>query len=200
MSEQRRQIVKKACDLYGQYGIKSVSMDDICRELGISKKTLYTVFEQKEDLVEAVLDGIQQEFEQRTEELASGSTSIWLALSEMLDHIAQLPDIRKMPPFFYDLNKYYPAIAKAHTERVRAKNIEVLERVLLAGAKEGIFRVDLDMPVLADWLARMQGRAMEQMAKDEGLSHTAILRTASDVILRGIMTPEAVEKYETLKG
>lgn len=201
MSDTRTQIVAKARQLYEQYGIKSVSMDDICHELGISKKTLYVVFEQKEDLVTAVLDHIQYEFEQKLEALFMGNESIWLVISEMVERTRQVPDIRRMPPFFYDLNKYYPQIARSHSLRVRAKNIEGLERVLLTGVREGIFRVDLDIPMVAQWLAKMQGGAIEESLRDaENHDCRSLFAAASDVVLRGLMTPEAVAKYEKLKS
>ena len=56
MEEKRQEIVDKVRDLYYEYGIRSVTMDDVVRELGISKKTLYQYFEDKSDLVSAVLD------------------------------------------------------------------------------------------------------------------------------------------------
>ena len=48
-------IILVSCRLFEQFGIRSVSIDNVCKELQISKKTFYTVFLQKEDLVDAVL-------------------------------------------------------------------------------------------------------------------------------------------------
>ncbi|NTW32950.1 MAG: TetR/AcrR family transcriptional regulator, partial [Bacteroidetes bacterium] len=57
------EIIKKVLELYMKFGIKSVSMDDAARELGISKKTLYQYFKDKDELVKKVVAypfGIQQ--------------------------------------------------------------------------------------------------------------------------------------------
>ena len=56
MESQQEMIVSTACRLFEQFGIRSVSIDNVCNELRISKKTFYTYFPQKEDLVDAVLN------------------------------------------------------------------------------------------------------------------------------------------------
>src|SRR5260221_3490365 len=55
--EPKQRILEKAHELFMQYGIRSVSMDDISNNLGMSKKTLYQYFSDKDELVEAVVDG-----------------------------------------------------------------------------------------------------------------------------------------------
>ncbi|MFZ1857244.1 MAG: TetR/AcrR family transcriptional regulator, partial [Chitinophagaceae bacterium] len=55
--EPKERILLKAEELFMQYGIRSVSMDDIANNLGMSKKTLYQYFADKDELVEAVVDG-----------------------------------------------------------------------------------------------------------------------------------------------
>ena len=54
--EKRQEIIRKVLALYLQYGIRSVTMDDVVREVGISKKTLYQYFTDKSELVDAVVD------------------------------------------------------------------------------------------------------------------------------------------------
>ena len=55
MSLQLEDILKKVSSLYNRYGIRSITMDDVAKELCISKKTLYQFVSDKEDLVEKVL-------------------------------------------------------------------------------------------------------------------------------------------------
>ena len=55
MDQQKEIIVQTAIRMFHQLGIRNVSIDDICSELRISKKTFYTHFQQKEELVDAVL-------------------------------------------------------------------------------------------------------------------------------------------------
>ena len=55
MNDQRIHIIKTAGELFFRLGIRSVSIDDICRELGMSKKTFYVYFESKDALIEQML-------------------------------------------------------------------------------------------------------------------------------------------------
>ena len=55
MDEQRNKIIDLALERFKQYGIRSVSIDDLCHELGMSKKTFYVYFKQKDELVQDVL-------------------------------------------------------------------------------------------------------------------------------------------------
>ena len=56
MNEELKNIMLKVRDLYRKYGIKSITMDDVARELGISKKTLYHFVTDKDDLVGKFID------------------------------------------------------------------------------------------------------------------------------------------------
>ena len=53
--ETRKRIIKVASELFLKYGLRSVTIDDICNELRISKKTFYVHFKQKEELIESLL-------------------------------------------------------------------------------------------------------------------------------------------------
>ena len=56
MNDKKEYILKQIRELYLKFGIKSVTMDDVASEFGISKKTLYQYFEDKADLVQQVID------------------------------------------------------------------------------------------------------------------------------------------------
>ena len=59
--EKRDEILFNVCRLFHKYGIKSVTMDDIANNIGISKKTLYTYFKDKSDLVKKSIDFIKKQ-------------------------------------------------------------------------------------------------------------------------------------------
>ncbi|MBA7563974.1 hypothetical protein ES708_05636 [subsurface metagenome] len=65
MIQKNKILIEKARELYYKYGIKSITMDDVAREMGISKKTLYQEVKNKTELVEKVIDF---EIEKRTGE------------------------------------------------------------------------------------------------------------------------------------
>ncbi|GGG45966.1 TetR/AcrR family transcriptional regulator [Hymenobacter glacieicola] len=146
--EIKDRILQAAMGLFTRNGIKSVSMDDIATHLGISKKTLYKWFENKDQIVSAVitnhLGGVQGECE-----------GIIGQAQNAVDEMVQMMDWAKRqfanmnPNAIHDLRKYYPAawsLFHAH------KNKYILSQIqanLRRGVQEGLYRADLDIEVLS---------------------------------------------------
>ena len=148
MDERKEEILNKVRELYSRYGIRSVTMDDVVRELGISKKTLYQFFKDKSELVAEV---IRCETVTKTEEHDHAVRGADNAIEMMLMFYGfQARMIRDSnPSLLYDLRKYYPEI---HKEFVEHKRIMIYENVLnnlRQGKAEGLYRQDLDEQVIA---------------------------------------------------
>jgi len=145
MEEQILEITKKAARLFHRYGIKSVSMDDVARELSISKKTLYKLFNDKRDLISKVLACPAHELPERNiknNSLNAVEKHI-MVYKSIVEFLADLN-----PTFEYDLKKYYP---KLHQEVIqdRRKNIyENMYNDLTQGVEEGFFRADMDIDII----------------------------------------------------
>jgi len=142
------QYIKKATDSFLRYGFKSVTMSDIARELGISKKTLYQFVDNKNDLImRCVIMAMKEE----QEFVLSIQKQQKNAIEEMLDiaiHVNQT--LKKInPAALYDLQKYYSdawQIIETYThEFVFTCIMENLER----GKKEGLYRQDIREDIIA---------------------------------------------------
>ena len=141
-------IVKGAEELFMRYGVRSVSMDDIARQLGISKKTLYLHFADKEELISVVshthMNRDREEFEQvrkdsknSIEELARLSVCMRKNMEEL------------NPSLLFDLQKFHP---KAWSYWVDFKNKYIKETVirnLKQGIEEGYYRPEINPEILA---------------------------------------------------
>ncbi|NRA48435.1 MAG: TetR/AcrR family transcriptional regulator, partial [Phaeodactylibacter sp.] len=107
----KKDIIKTAFELFLRYGIKSVTMDDIAREMGMSKKTLYQYVPNKADLIDQIFQAHIDDEQCMTEEIRSTSSD---ALEEMLkigQYVVQ--KLRSVSPAaVYDLRKYYGSIWK----------------------------------------------------------------------------------------
>jgi len=141
-------LIQHATILFMKYGIKSVSMDDISRDMGISKKTLYVHVDNKRELVKLVIQNLIN-FEQAVcVDITKTATN---ALDEMLKisrHIIQF--IGQMTPSFtYDLQKYYKASWKL-IEKQHFSFIESMVKTnLKAGIKEKMYRANIDPEIMA---------------------------------------------------
>lgn len=143
MDEQTLHIIQTAAAKFEQFGIRSVSIDDICNELRISKKTFYQIFPKKEDLVEAVLQFQVSFIIEKFQKLYKGKNaidSLILIIKEVKKHSGN-----DYTTFHYDLEKYYPVIFNQYKE-MKSEWIRVsFEENLRQGIAEGYYREDLDI-------------------------------------------------------
>ncbi len=157
MDEKVKNIVEKVSDLYLQFGIKGVTMDDVAHHITISKKTLYQHFKDKKELVWAVLEHNDCEkkldlsiFEQSSSNAIDDLFSFYNVQVEMIKN--------HKPAFVYDLKKYYPDIF-SHFQKIKHKRIlESISTNLLKGKEEGLYRSDINEDILARLsLMRIEG-------------------------------------------
>jgi TetR/AcrR family transcriptional regulator, cholesterol catabolism regulator len=138
------EIIEKADILFRKFGIRSITMDDISKEMGISKKTLYQYITDKNELVEKV---VFAEIE-RLKECAGHSESIsgMNALEQLMNVGKNIKQVMNssQPAREYDLKKYYPALYK---ELQRFK-LEIMQfsmlRNLELGKEQGLYRREMN--------------------------------------------------------
>lgn len=199
-NEIREKIVLSAQQKMGEVGIRSVSIDDICRELGISKKTFYVYFATKDDLIQAILDSHYEEVRTNMLSFLESCKSMWDGIRRGAEKIASMPDVRQLPPFIYDLNKYYPALAKNYNARILALNERLMKRIVERSIEEGIFREDVDVNLAAMMLARLHNNAVNAGLEGDskGVPFTRLADFTLDVVLRGLFSAEGTQRYEEL--
>ena len=144
----KEQIIQESLKLFMQYGIRSVSMDDVCRRLGISKKTLYTYVESKGDLVRMVVNAHQADECAIMEKIMEEAEDALIAMVNIGHYIVGL--LKKMKPgVIYDLQKYYRNIYESW-DADHAKQIhDQLVKNLNLGITQGIYRPDIDVEIIA---------------------------------------------------
>lgn len=148
--EPKVKIEKTALQLFFKYGIKHVTMDDIAKELGMSKKTIYQYYKEKDDLVnqlfELELKIHEKDFKEISELSEDPIHEIMLISNKMREMMQSIN-----PMFFMDLQKYYPV---AFTRFKKFKDQCAFESVITnikAGIKLGIYRSDFDIDFAAKY-------------------------------------------------
>ena len=130
MNEGKEQILKVAIERMQQVGIRSVSIDDICHELGMSKKTFYVYFPSKDDLVQAILHKHEQKVAHDLDNaLAKRSITQVIVEWAKIAQSTQKKDL-KTPAMMYDLEKYYPQLFAAHKKVMRQTAEKILGQFL----------------------------------------------------------------------
>jgi len=144
----KERIMEAAHDLFYQYGVKSITMDDIAKHLSISKKTIYKFFEEKDAIVGACCNDDLSSHGCRMEDIAKNSKD---AVHEMIECMKYLGEMFSSmnPNLFYDLQKFHPASWKAFRSFKEERIMKMVETNLRRGIKEGLYRPDINIKVLA---------------------------------------------------
>jgi TetR/AcrR family transcriptional regulator, cholesterol catabolism regulator len=143
-----QRIEDQARELFMRYGIRSVSMDDIAGAVGMSKKTIYASFADKDALVEAVIGRHLTESEEKVCELIQASNN---AVEEILLTMRLFESqFRNLNPIvLHDLRKYHPSAYRLIELHKRKFVLETMRTNMQRGIREGVFRADMDVEIMA---------------------------------------------------
>lgn len=153
--EAQDKILKTSLELFFKYGIKRVTMDDIAKELGMSKKTIYQFYKEKDDLVNQLcqieLQKQNAEFAQ-LQDMATDPVHEMILISEKLRSMLQPIN----PMFFLDLQKFYP-VGFAQFQKFKDECSSVLiHKNIRVGVENGLYRKDINIEFTTQYrLAQM---------------------------------------------
>jgi len=144
--EVKERIIEKAGDLFYQYGVKNTSMDELASSLGISKRTIYENFRDKEDILLSLLIKLKEDRDKHF-------TSILKKTNNVVEVFIKIIEIQQATPpgnvkFFQDIHKYYPRAARMMQEDIKKNNV-FLRSFLQNGIEQGYIRKDLNVDVAA---------------------------------------------------
>lgn len=141
-------IRQKANELFMRYGLRSVSMDDIANSLGISKKTIYQFFADKNELVDAVLEETLTDNKKNCDRNRTASSNAVEEIFLTMDTVEQI--FRNMhPSLIFDMQKYHP---QAFSRFLKHKNEYLYNTVgknLERGIREEFYRPEIDIEILS---------------------------------------------------
>lgn len=145
--EVQERIKQKADELFRRYGIRSVTMDEIASQLGMSKKTIYQYCADKDQLVDDVtIDEIQFSQESCTKDMTAAANAI-----EEIFLVMEFVEVmfRNMnPAMLYDLEKYHPSSYKRFLEHKNKFLFEMIKQNLERGIKEGLYRPEINIEIM----------------------------------------------------
>ena len=201
MSEDvRNNIIKTAGEMFFRLGIRSVSIDDICHELGISKKTFYVYFASKDELIEQLLSTNVSRMEQkmRTTMESSDFSAIVRKFTQWIT--SENKDVRKVPQLVYDLKKYYPRQYndfQLHSFEIQQQYIE---RFIERGMKAGLVRANINKEYTSHLIAKIYTDAMRDFELIESKGHNLpqFSRVATDILMRGILSEEGLKLFNQI--
>jgi len=144
----KERIREKAKELFFRYGFKSVTMDEIASQLGMSKKTLYQYYGDKDMLVDEIMDGEMECMRADYHEMKAAAEN---AIDECLRDLESMEAVMNTmnPIVVFDLEKFYP---KTFAKFKKHKNTFWLEEIrsnIERGRSEELYRTDFDVEIIA---------------------------------------------------
>ncbi len=149
VEEIKQQIITKALESFVRYGFKAVTVDEIANTCGISKKTLYSCFKDKQEIVRAALNAFDQEMrdnDQLIHKSAGNAIEEVALLMQMME--ARLSGMN--PNCFTDLQRYYPKALHDFTCNKETHVVSLLQNIK-RGIKEGYYRKGLNVDLVANF-------------------------------------------------
>lgn len=143
----KERILLKAHQLFYSFGIRSVSMDDLAAQLGMSKKTLYQYYTDKEELVDAVFTAVMDENRKQCIQCKQVKSN---AVHEVFLSFDMVSELLKTinPNVLFDLQKYHVKVFKKFQDFKDEFLYEVIKENLNKGIEEGLYRAEIDTDIL----------------------------------------------------
>jgi len=143
----KQRIQTAAHALVMQYGIRSISMDDIAANLGMSKKTIYQYFKDKDELIEAVVDEVIETNQCACKADIERSENAVHEIFLVMDMMAEMFKTMN-PSILYDMQKYHPAAFSKFSKHKNEFLYNVCTQNLQRGIKEELYRPELPVDIL----------------------------------------------------
>ncbi len=144
----QERILIKSHELFMRYGVRSVSMDEIAAHLGISKKTIYQYYSDKDALVEGVV-GI--EINRNEKECSLQQNNCENAVHEIFIAVDMVQDMltHMNPALIFDLEKYHPKAFKKFNDHKNKFMYGIIKNNLERGIAEGLYREEINIDILS---------------------------------------------------
>ncbi|MDR1984512.1 MAG: TetR/AcrR family transcriptional regulator [Prevotellaceae bacterium] len=192
-------IIDIARELFLQRGIRSVTMDEIATEAGISKRTLYEMFANKEDLLSKLTEYIWDEHRDIVKNIIDATPSCLIGILNILKYATEENkhkiEAKSKECFFIDLKKFYPKIVEKNKER-RDLYFSFMAQHLKKGVEQQTVRNDLNLDLVSTlFIAQIEGinniiKSIQQFDSQE------IFTTLILSFCRGISTEKGMKEIE----
>lgn len=184
-------IIQQAGRLFFQYGVKSTSMDEVASSLGISKRTIYENFRDKEDLLLSYLKQVCEDRKKAVQELMErfdNVVEVFLNIME-IHKTATFANIK----FYEDIYRYYPNVDAFLKEESHKAN-EFFVQFLKKGVEQGVIRENLNIEVVAFLVEESTSIYMRASHIDKfPFSFSELISTVMVNFIRGISTEKGIK-------
>lgn len=195
-----KELMDKIISMFYEFGIRNLNMDDISRNLKISKKTLYQYFKSKEDLIEKLFEYDEKKWDvefMKIDVNQLNAIEILLFASSMVAKELKQLD----PKLKFELKKYYEPIYLRFLDRKQNHIFENISRNIRKGIEEGLYRADVNVELTAGLYVRnLIDMNNQDFCMIKNISFEQIFEAMFETHIRAISTSEGIAYFEKRKS
>ncbi len=198
MMDVRVKIMHSAIELFKQYGFKSVTMDDVARRSGISKKTLYQHFDNKNTIVTDSMVWYKDTICERCDALqaeAENAVEGFVKIKASFDNLYKEVN----PLIIFELQRFYPDGYEQFRKNME-RDVATVKRNLDQGILEGNYRAEINTEILSRFhMESCMMVMMPNMIVHDRFDLRLVNMTIMEHFMYGIMTPKGEKLYRKYK-
>ena len=192
-------IIQEASQLFMKFGIRNITMDRIAENLGVSKRTIYENFKDKDELLNFCLESGMKKQKKRYKETIKNSVNIIEAILTFIRNSVNALNIIN-PVFFSDLQKYYPSQWDKYIEVNNSQNLDKTIQLLRMGVEGGFFRKCINLEIVGKLILEQFNLLNNQdIFPEDRYSKVEVFENIAINFTRGIATSKGLsflEKYQ----
>ena len=191
--DNRQRIIEEAAHMFRTYGIRAVTMDMLANRMGISKRTIYEVFRDKDELLSGVLKWMTFKQREMMEKILNESENVIEAIFNIMN--IMMKHLQNMSPaFLMDMKRLHQDVMKKLDDLDALPYIRNNEMIIERGIKEGVFRKDIDVKIINKGLLEVakMSNDKEIFPPDDYMSKD-VVRNVYINYLRGICTQKGLD-------
>ena len=195
-----QEILERTIELFYEFGIRNLNMDDISRRLGISKKTLYQHVKSKEDLILKLFYYDELKWDAEFAKLKSNdhnAIEILIQVSLMIfDEMG-----RMNPKLRFEMKKYYEPIFQESMIRKQNRIFSQISKNIISGIEEGMYRSDINVDLIAGLYVRnLVMTHNKDICFVENITFEQVFEVMFENHIRAVSTPQGIDYFEKRKS
>ena len=189
-------LLNRSAELFKKHGVKTLTMDDIAKELSMSKKTIYRFVENKADLVKMAMQFYLEGDQAQLKKIVTQSENAVDGLIKMIAYFFN--QVREFDAYvLLDIQKYYPETWDVYNEYRYKYTLSLISDNLKGGAKEGYYRNDFDPDIISKiFIGAVDLLIDQRLFPSKKYVFIDIYKEFLKYHLRGVVTPKGLEYVE----
>ncbi|MFN8210269.1 MAG: TetR/AcrR family transcriptional regulator [Bacteroidales bacterium] len=197
--DNRDRIIEGSAELFRTFGIKAVTMDQIAAHLGMSKRTIYEIFADKDELLIGVLNSMAQRQKDLVKKVIEEADNAIVAIFRLLefnrDHMQNIS-----PSFQADMKRFHQEVLMKKADKCEMPDYKSNQQVIEKGIREKLFRKDIDADLVNRCLHLLFMAAMNsELFPFDSFTRREVMRQGVLNYLRGISTTEGIDLINKLE-